>query len=65
MKNSANQGGCYPQRPEAKVDNTFQDLQNSSYLMKAEFNCFIIHSNYFPVLKGDKHFAVCFSAHQK
>ena len=22
MKNSADQGGCYPQRPKAKVDNT-------------------------------------------
>ena len=24
MKNSADQGGCYPQRPKAKVDNTFE-----------------------------------------
>ena len=39
MKNSAEQGGCYPQRPKAEVDNT--DLQNS-YPTKAEFNnCFI------------------------
>ena len=45
MKNSADQGGCYPQRPKAKVDNTLRDLQNSSYPTKAEFNnCFIIHS---------------------
>ena len=51
MKNSADLGGCYPQRPKAKVDNTLQDLQNSSYPMKVEFNnCFIIHSKYFPVL---------------
>ena len=51
--NSADQGGCYPQRPKAEVDNTLQDLQNSSYLTKAEFNnCFIIHSKYFLVLKG-------------
>ena len=48
MKNSADQGGCYPQRPKAEVDNTLRDLQNSSYLTKAEFNnCFIIHSKYF------------------
>ena len=42
MKNSADQGGCYPQR-----------LKSSSYLTNAEFNnCFISHSKYFPVLKG-------------
>ena len=53
MKNSADQGGCYPQRPKAEVDNTLQDLQNSSYPTKAEFNnCFIIHSKYFLLLKG-------------
>ena len=53
MKNSVDQGGCYPQRPKAEVDNTLRDLQNSSYPTKAEFNnCFMIHSKYFPVLKG-------------
>ena len=53
MKNSADQGGCYPQRPKAEVDYTLRDLQNSSYPTKAEFNnCFIIHSKYFPVPKG-------------
>ena len=53
MKNSADQGGCYPQRPQTEVDNTLRDQQNSSYPMKAEFNnCFIIHSKYFPALKG-------------
>ena len=53
MKNSAEQGGCYPQRPKAEVDITLRDLQNSSYPTKAEFNnCFNIHSKYFPVLKG-------------
>ena len=31
MKNSADLGGCYPPRPSASVDNTFLDLQNSSY----------------------------------
>ena len=34
MKNSADQGGCYQQRPKAEVDDTLQDLQNSSYLRK-------------------------------
>ena len=53
MKNSADHGGCYPQRPKAEVDNTLRDLQNSSYPTKAEFNnCFIIHSKYFLHLKG-------------
>ena len=54
MKNSADQGGCYPQRPKTEVENTLRDLQNSSYPTKAEFNnFFIIHSKYFlPVLKG-------------
>ena len=52
MKNFTDQGGCYPQRPKAEVDNT-RDLQNSSYPTKAEFNnCFIIHSKYFLLLKG-------------
>ena len=50
MKNSADQGGCYPQRPKAEVDNNLRHLQNSSYPTKAEFNnCFIIHSKYFLV----------------
>ena len=31
MKNSADLGGCYPQRLKAKVDNTLLNLQNSSY----------------------------------
>ena len=53
MKNSTDQGGCYPQRPKAEVDNILRDLQNSSYPTKAEFNnCFIIHSKYVLVLKG-------------
>ena len=53
MKNSADQGGCYPQRPKAEVDNTLRDLQNSSYPTKVEFNnCFIIHSKYFLLLEG-------------
>ena len=31
MKNSADQGECYPPRPSASVDNTLRDLLNSSY----------------------------------
>ena len=61
MKNSADQGGCYPPRPLASVDNTLLDLQNSSYPTKAEFNnCVIIHSKYFPVLEGVSPFGSLF-----
>ena len=60
MKNSADQGGGYPQRPKAEVDNILRDLQNFSYPTKAEFNnCFIIHSKYFPFLKDFSHLALC------
>ena len=53
IKNSGDQGGCYPQSPKAGVDNTLRDLQNSSYPTKAKFNnCFMIHSKRFPVLIG-------------
>ena len=53
MKNSVDHGGCYPQTPKAEVDKTLRDLQNSSYPTKSEFNnCLVIHSQYFPVLKG-------------
>ena len=54
MKNSADQGVCYPPiaRPRAELNYTLRDLENSSYPTKAEFNnCFIIYSKYFPVLK--------------
>ena len=65
MKNSADQGGCYQQRPKPEVDNTLRDLQNSSYPMKAKFNnCFIIHSKYSPFLQEFRHFVLSFSAHQ-
>ena len=43
MKNSADQGGCYPQRPKAEMDNTLRDLQNSSYPTKAEFNTELLY----------------------
>ena len=67
MKNSADQGGCYPPRPSACVDNTLLDLQSSLYPTEAEFNnyCFIIHSKYFPVLKGVLPFQFSFFHSQK
>ena len=51
MKNSADQGRCYPQRPKAKMDNTLWDLQNSWYPTKAEFNnniALLLLSPHFP-----------------
>ena len=61
MKNSADQGGCYPQRPKAEVDNTLRDLQNSLTPTKAEFNnCFMIYSKYLLVLKGVSPFCSLF-----
>ena len=59
MKNSADQGGCYPQRPKAEVDNTLRDLQNSSYPTKAEL---LFIQNNSPFLKEFRHSALCFSA---
>ncbi len=54
-KNYADQGGCYPPRPVAEADNPLEDLKNSSYQTKAEFNsCFIIHSKYFQSCKNTK-----------
>ena len=41
----------------ASVDSSLQDLQNSSYPTKTEF---IIHSKYFPVLKGVSPFRFLF-----
>ena len=54
MKNSADQGGCYPQRPKAEVDNTLRDLQNSSYPTKTDsiIALLFIQNIYCLVLKG-------------
>ena len=47
MKNYEDRGGC-----TAEADNTLQDLHNSSYDTKAEFNnSFIIYSKKIPSLK--------------
>ena len=58
MKNSADQGGCYPPRPNA---DTLRDLQNSLCPAKAKFsNCLIIYSKYFQTPKGENElFAFC------
>ena len=32
MKNSAEQGGCYPQRPKAEVDSTYNECSTRIFL---------------------------------
>ena len=48
MKNSADQGGCYPARSKAEVDNSLRDLQNSSYATKAESIIALLFIKLFP-----------------
>ena len=66
MKNSADQGGCYPQRPKAEVDNTF--LSSAEFFIFYESRIQIIAllfiQNISPFLKEFRHFALFF-AHQK
>ena len=67
MKNSADQGGCYPQRPKAEVDKALRDLQNSSYPTRAKFNniiALLFIQNISSFLKEFRHYAISFSAHQ-
>ena len=65
MKNSADQGGCYPQRPKAEVDNTLRDLQNSSYPTRPNsIIALLFIQNISPFLKEFRHFALCFFAHR-
>ena len=48
MKNYADLGKWYLLRPKAEADNSIQEVHNSSYYTKAEFNIvFFIHSKYF------------------
>ena len=61
MKNSANQGGCYPQRPKAEVDNTLLTLQNSSHPTKADsIIALLFIQNISSFLKEFRHFALFF-----
>ena len=65
MKNSADHGGCYPQRPLASLDNTLRDLQNSSFATKADsIIALLFIQNISSFLKEFRHYALCFSAHQ-
>ena len=63
MKNSAEQGGCYPQRPKAEVDNT---LRGPHILRKPNsIIALLFILNISPLLKEFRHFALCFFAHLK
>ena len=65
MKNSADQGGCYPQRPKAEVDNTLRDLQILHILRKPNsITALLFIQNISSFLKEIRHFALCFSADQ-
>ena len=56
MKNSADLGGCYPQRPKAEVDNTLLDLRNSSYPTQPH-SIIAKYSNSFKNLSEDLEFS--------
>ena len=64
MKNSADQGGCYPQRLKAEVENTLRDLQNSSYPKPNAIIALLFIQNISSFLKEFRHYALGFSAHQ-
>ena len=57
MKNSADQGGCYPQRPKAEVDNTPREFNNSIIAL-------LFIQNISSFLKEFRHYALCHSPHQ-
>ena len=41
MKNSAGQGGCYPPRPKAEVDNILRDLSAEFFIFYESRNSII------------------------
>ena len=65
---SADRGGCYPEAEgwrlrwitPSEICRILHILQKPNSIIAL----IIIHSKYFPVLKGVYHFAPCFSAHQ-
>ena len=68
MKNSVDQGGCYPQRPKAEVDNILRDPAPSEILhilrKPNSIIALLCIQNIPSFLKEFRHFALCFSAHQ-
>ena len=67
MKNSADQGGCYPQKPKAEVNNTHSEICRILHILRKP-NLIIIAllfiQNISSFLKEFRHYALCFSAHQ-
>ena len=65
MKNSVDQGGCYPQRPKAEVDNTSEICRILHILPKPNSIIDLLFiQNISSFLKEFRHYALCFSAHQ-
>ena len=65
MKNSADQGGCYSQRPKAEMDNTLRDCRILHTLRKANsIIALLFIQNISSFLKEFRHYALSFSAHQ-
>ena len=61
MKNSADQGRCYPQKPKAEVANTLCRILHT--LRKSNsISALLFIQNVSPFLKEFRHFALCFSA---
>ena len=62
MKNSADQGGCYPQRPKAQVDNTLRDICRILYILRKPNSiiALLFIKNIHSFLKEFRHFALCF-----
>ena len=67
MKNSADQGGCYPQRPKAEVDNiTPSEISRILHILQKPNSiiALLFIQNISSFLKELCHYALCFSAHQ-
>ena len=64
MKNSADQKGCYPPRPNAEVDNTIRDLQNPILGKLNSIIALLFIQNIFKLFK-EKKSSLFFSSQQK
>ena len=65
MKNSADQGGCYPQRPRPQWITPSEICRIPHILRKPNsIVALLFIQNISPFLKEFRHFALCFSVHQ-
>ena len=55
MKNYADLGKWYLLRPKAEADNSIQEVHNSSYYTKAEFNIVSLTSTLYVKFPSSKH----------